>query len=255
MKLLAGFLAILSLLTPTVQTVSASSGCHWYIKHAGDHTQPPRDPCFSFMDAYQAYYLDTKSCESDKVIYLTFDAGYENGNIAKILDVLKEENVPAAFFILQNLVYKNKDLLTRMTEEGHLVCNHTAHHKDMSKATKEEFEAELKEMEKVYREGTGYELAKFYRPPEGNFVEDNLAWAQELGYSTVLWSFAYADWDNTRQPDPERAKKKILSNTHPGEILLLHPTSDTNAAIMKDLITCWKNDGYRFGTLTELGTK
>lgn len=255
MKLLAGFLAIMSLLTPTVKSPPEGYGRHWYIKHTGDHTPPERDPCFSFMDSYHAYYLDKNACDEDKVIYLTFDAGYENGNIAKILDVLKEENVPAAFFILQNLVYKNKDLLTRMAQEGHLICNHTAHHKDMSKATQEEFIAELEEMEKVYREATGCELAKFYRPPEGNFVEENLAWADEMGYATVLWSFAYADWDNGKQPDPERAKKKILSNTHPGEILLLHPTSETNANILKELITTWKSEGYRFGTLTELTGK
>ncbi|MDD6980431.1 MAG: polysaccharide deacetylase family protein [Clostridia bacterium] len=250
LKLFSAVLAVLTLISPVKRPQESCS--HWYIRHTGDHTQPTADPRFSYLDSYKAFYVDKKSNEENKVIYLTFDAGYENGNVERILDTLKQENVPAAFFILQNLVYKNPDLLRRMTEEGHLVCNHTAHHKDMSQANKEEFQNELREMENVYREGCGKEIAKFYRPPEGNFVEENLAWAEEMGYVTVFWSFAYADWDNAKQPDPVRAKKKILDNSHPGEILLLHPTSKTNADILGDLIAAWKADGYRFGSLDEL---
>ena len=122
----------------------------------------------------------------------------------------------------------------------------------MAKVTKDDFAAELAEMEKVYREGTGRELAKYYRPPEGSFTEDNLKWAEELGYTTVLWSFAYADWDNGRQPDPQAAIRKILDATHPGEIILLHPTSATNAQIIGTLIDAWRADGYRFETLANL---
>lgn len=249
MRWIAGLLALTAFWTPATaggrQTI-------WFFKRTSDHTQPVCDARFSFLEKYPAYYVDRRSTDADKVIYLTFDAGYENGNIEKILDTMKEKQVVSSFFILQNLVYKNKELLERMANEGHLICNHTAHHKDMAKATRDVFAAELAEMENVYKEGTGRELAKFYRPPEGSFTEENLQWAAELGYTTVLWSFAYADWDNGRQPDPRASVRKILDATHPGEIILLHPTSSTNAAIIGELIDAWKADGYRFETLANL---
>lgn len=249
MRWIAGILALVAFWSPV------SAGGHttgWFFKRTNDHTQPICDTRFSFLENYRAYYVDRRSTADDKVMYITFDAGYENGNIASIMDTLREKQVPASFFILQNLVYKNKDLLDRMVNEGHLICNHTAHHKNMAKVTKDDFAAELAEMEKVYREGTGRELAKYYRPPEGSFTEDNLKWAEELGYTTVFWSFAYADWDNGRQPDPQAAIRKILDATHPGEIILLHPTSATNARIIGTLIDAWRADGYRFETLANL---
>ena len=249
MRWIAGILALVAFWSPV------SAGGHttvWFFKRTNDHTQPICDTRFSFLENYRAYYVDRRSTADDKVMYITFDAGYENGNIASIMDTLREKQVPASFFILQNLVYKNKDLLDRMVNEGHLICNHTAHHKNMAKVTKDDFAAELAEMEKVYREGTGRELAKYYRPPEGSFTEDNLKWAEELGYTTVFWSFAYADWDNGRQPDPQAAIRKILDATHPGEIILLHPTSATNAQIIGTLIDAWRADGYRFETLANL---
>ena len=192
-----------------------------------------------------------------KVLGIPVEIAYEHGDIEDIKNKIerqgiKEENVPGAFFVLKNLVVKNKDLLMRMAKEGHLICNHTANHKNMAKATREEFETELKKMEDIYREVTGKDMAHFYRPPEGNFVEENLAWADEMGYATILWSFAYADWDNDKQPDPEYAKKKIYDNIHDGAIVLLHPTSATNAAILKEVIQTLKAQGYRFASLTEL---
>ena len=234
--------------------VGAKTADHWYIRHSGNNQPPVCDNAFSYFENYNVYYMDAKAAENaeEKTVYLTFDAGYENGNIAKILDILKEENVPGAFFVLKNLVVKNKDLLMRMAKEGHLICNHTANHKNMAKATREEFETELKKMEDIYREVTGKDMAHFYRPPEGNFVEENLAWADEMGYATILWSYAYADWDNDKQPDPEYAKKKIYDNIHNGAIVLLHPTSATNVAILKEVIQTLKAQGYRFASLTEL---
>jgi peptidoglycan-N-acetylmuramic acid deacetylase len=241
------------LMSPVSVGATGKECDHWFIRHTGNHTPPTCDSRFSYMDRYAAYYMDQKAAEDDrKIIYLTFDAGYENGNISKVLDVLKEEHVPAAFFILQNMVDKNLYLLNRMVEEGHLICNHTARHKDMSKADEAAFCAELQKMEQVYRDATGKELAKFYRPPEGKFVEQNLKWAQDMGYTTVLWSFAYADWDNKKQPSEQLAKEKILQNVHSGEIMLLHPTSATNAAILGDVIRTLKNEGYVFKSLTEL---
>lgn len=227
----------------------AETAQNWYCKHTTDGTRPPIPPEMSYITDHGGYFLGN----DEKVIYLTFDAGYENGNIEKILDTLKAEEVPAAFFVLENLVERNTDLVKRMAEEGHTVCNHTAKHKDMTKVTsKEDFAAELTAMENIYKEKTGCDMAKYYRPPEGKLSEQNLAWADELGYKTIMWSYAYADWDNDKQMSPEKATAKLLEGTHNGEVLLLHPTSSTNAQILGDLIKEWKSMGYRFGTLDEL---
>ena len=167
--------------------------------------------------------------------------------------MLRDKNVPGAFFILDNLVLNNTELVKRMIDEGHTVCNHTAKHRDMSTvSTKEEFAQELNKMAEIYKDQMGCDMAMYYRPPEGKYSEDNMKWANELGYKTIFWSFAYADWDNNSQPDPVKAKEKILASTHNGEVILLHPTSATNAAILGSLIEEWRAMGYRFGTLDEL---
>ena len=231
------------------EDTAASPVYSWYFKKTSGGQRPPIASEMSFIEDYNGYFLG----KDEKVIYLTFDAGYENGNVEKILDVLKEKNVPGAFFILDNLVLKNTELVVRMADEGHTVCNHTAKHRDMSAVqSKDEFAEELNKMAQIYKDTTGYDMAMYYRPPEGKYSEENMQWANELGYKTIFWSFAYADWDNNAQPDPAKAKEKILSSTHNGEVILLHPTSATNAAILSDLIDEWTAMGYRFGTLDEL---
>ena len=199
---------------------------------------------------YQAAYIGNTS---EKVLYLTFDAGYENGCTAKILDTLKEKQVPAAFFLVGNYIQRSPDLVRRMAEEGHIVGNHTMHHYDMSKLSdKAAFSKELTDLETLYRETVGRELPKFYRPPQGIYSEENLKMAQELGYKTVFWSLAYVDWNNDAQPTKEAAFAKLLPRTHNGAVVLLHSTSKTNAEILGELIDKWKDMGYRFGTLEEL---
>lgn len=240
-----------------VSVHSKSTPYNWYCKKTDDNSQPPLDSLLSFIetDGLEAYYLDKKNSDfkaEDKVIYLTFDAGYENGNVEKILDVLKAEKVPGAFFVLENLVKRNTALVKRMNDEGHLVCNHTATHPDMTtKASKEEFMQELWALEDVCEEAD-ITLSPYYRPPEGRFSESNLKIAAENGYKTVFWSFAYADWDNNAQVSPEAAIEKVIKGTHNGEVILLHPTSATNAEILDELIKEWKSMGFRFGTLDEL---
>lgn len=230
---------------------------NWYCKKTEDHSQPPLDGLLSFIekDGLEAYYIDKSNSnfnKNEKVIYLTFDAGYENGNVEKILDILKSENVHGAFFVLDNLVKRNTELVKRMNDEGHLVCNHTATHPDMTtKHAKEEFMQELWALEDSCEE-EGITLSHYYRPPEGRFTEENLKIAADNGYKTVFWSFAYADWDNNAQASPEKAIEKVLNGTHNGEVILLHPTSATNAEILDDLIREWKEMGFRFGTLDEL---
>lgn len=242
------------LLSSFVGAVPSASGAQsWYVERNKEHRQPP--PAYSYIEDYGACYLDREHGDDaeERVLYLTFDAGYENGNVEKILNVLKEKGVPGAFFILDNLILRNPELVIRMRDEGHLVCNHTAKHRDMSKITdRETFGGELYALEALYRERIGGEMAKFYRPPEGKFSEMNLKMASELGYTTVFWSLAYADWDNKRQPDEQEAIQKLLANTHNGAIVLLHPTSATNAAILGRLIDAWREQGYRFGTLDEI---
>ena len=230
-------------------------GFHWYCVHVKDHLQPTVGSDIAFAEEYGGYYIDHRNSQADaedKVVYLTFDAGYENGNVAGILDVLKEERVPAAFFILGHLIEHDTALVKRMAEEGHLVCNHTVSHKDMSLCDDAAFLEELQALEKLYEEKTGYRMASYYRPPEGKFSRENLACAQKNQYKTIFWSFAYPDWDNGHQMPAERAMKIILENAHNGEVMLLHPTSATNAAILGDVIRALRAEGYRFGTLDEL---
>jgi peptidoglycan-N-acetylmuramic acid deacetylase len=199
---------------------------------------------------YGAVYLGDAS---KKVIYLTFDAGYENGCTEKILDALQKHNVKAAFFLVGNYMEQNADLVRRMAAEGHIVGNHTMHHPDMSKISdKSAFQRELADLEVLYKEITGQEMLKYYRPPQGNYSEDNLKMAKELGYKTVFWSLAYVDWKNDSQPTAEQAYSKLLPRIHNGAVVLLHSTSTTNAEILDDLLTKWKEMGYTFGTVEEL---
>ena len=202
------------------------------------------------LQGYDAAYLKNTT---DKVLFLTFDAGYENGCTAQILDVLKANDVPAAFFLVGNYIEKNPDLVRRMVNEGHIVGNHTMHHYDMSKLSdKASFSKELTDLETLYRDTVGADMPKFYRPPQGIYSEENLKMAQELGYKTVFWSLAYVDWKNDSQPSKEEAFQKLLPRTHNGAVVLLHSTSKTNAEILNELIGKWKEQGYRFGTLEEL---
>ncbi len=189
-----------------------------------------------------------------KSVYLTFDAGYENGYTAAILDTLKEEKVPAAFFVVGNFVEENPELVKRMTAEGHIVGNHTMHHPDMSAISDEAgFRKEMRELEEAYKAATGEEMLKFYRPPQGKYSEKNLEMARDMGYTTVFWSLAYVDWLQDNQPSREDALNILNRRIHPGAIVLLHSTSKTNAAILKELIEGWKEQGYRFCSISELG--
>jgi len=173
--------------------------------------------------------------------------------VEKTLDVLKEHGVDAAFFLLKNFISSRPDVTKRIADEGHLICNHTLSHRDMSKVEDiGTIQAELDGLGDFLKETTGYEMTRFYRPPEGKYTESNLKMYKQLGYKTIFWSAAYADWDQNNQPDPERAKSILRERTHNGCVLLLHPTSKTNALILSDMIREWKAEGYRFGTLEEL---
>ncbi len=207
------------------------------------------------LNKYSGYFLgDT----SKKHLYLTFDEGYENGYTDKILDVLKANNVKAAFFVTAPYIKQNKDLIKRMVNEGHLVCNHSDHHPSMASAAlkgKESFEKEFTVVEDLYKDITNKDMPKFFRPPMGKYSELSLKYTEDLGYKSIFWSFAYLDWDRNKQPSPEQGKEKILNGVHNGSIILLHAVSKTNAEILDPILKELKNDGYEFKTLEDLPKK
>lgn len=223
---------------------------NWGLGFSTEGQPPTGNATATELKKYDAYYIGDAS---KKVIYLTFDAGYENGYTPTILDALKKHNVPATFFLVGNYVTSSPDLVKRMVEEGHNVANHTYNHPNMSKiSTMEAFRKEIEDLENAYKEITGKDLTKYYRPPQGIYSENNMKMAQEMGYKTIFWSLAYVDWYNDKQPTHEEAFKKLIGRIHPGAIVLLHSTSKTNSEILDELITKWKEMGYTFGTLDDI---
>jgi len=244
--LLAACVCVCILCTPAIGQAAGAWGLHF-----DEEGQPPVGSTgASVLAAYDAAYLGDGK---ESVLYLTFDAGYENGYTAQILDVLKAHRAPAVFFLVGHYLETQPELVRRMAAEGHTVGNHTWSHPDMSAiADKAAFQAELAQVEQKYEEITGEALPKYYRPPQGNYSEDNLKQAKELGYKTVFWSLAYADWDNDKQPSADEAFSKLLPRIHNGAVVLLHSTSATNAAILDELLTRWEQMGYRYGEIAEL---
>ena len=234
----------------TVIPTSSTSESNWGLSFQEEGKPPVANTTAEELKQFDAYYMQNTE---EKNIYLTFDCGYENGNTAPILDALKKHNAPATFFIVGNFLSTSPDLVRRMTEEGHTVGNHTFHHPDMSKISSiDTFSKELKDLEDLYKETTGKEMVKYYRPPQGKYSESNLKMAQDLGYQTFFWSLAYVDWYQDKQPSSEEAFQKLLGRIHPGAIVLLHSTSSTNAAILDELLSKWEEMGYQFQSLEYL---
>lgn len=232
------------------ESITVMSSNNWGLSFQEEGKAPIIDADKQELVELEAYYLGN---EKEKKIYLTFDAGYENGNTEKILDALKENDVKAAFFLVGNYLETCPDIVKRMVEEGHIVGNHTYHHKDMEALTTEEaFIKELTDLEVLYKKIINKDMPKFYRPPQGKYSKEQLLWAKKNGYKTCFWSLAYVDWDEKKQPTNEQAMEKLTKRIHPGAIILLHSTSSTNAQILGDIIREWKNMGYTFGELTSL---
>lgn len=229
---------------------SASSEGNWGLSFQEEGKAPVGNAPADYLKSFNAYYVQETE---EKVIYLTFDAGYENGYTAAILDALKKHQAPATFFLVGNYIETSPELVKRMIAEGHTVGNHTYHHPDMSQiSTKEAFEKELTDLENLFKETTGQTMTKFYRPPQGKYSESNLKMAQEMGYQTFFWSLAYVDWYENDQPTREEAFEKLLGRIHPGAIVLLHSTSKTNSEILDELLTKWEEMGYHFDSLINL---
>ncbi|MCD8155771.1 MAG: polysaccharide deacetylase family protein [Clostridiales bacterium] len=230
--------------------ILSSQSSSWGLSFQEEGRRPVGNATVEELAVYNAYYArDT----DEKIIYLTFDCGYENGNMPAILEALKKHSVSATFFVVGNFISDNPELLLQMTEAGHTIGNHTLTHPDMSQiSTLESFQAQLEGVEELYQKLTGSPMEKFYRPPQGIYSTENLSMAKELGYHTFFWSLAYVDWYQENQPTREEAMEKLLGRIHPGAIVLLHSTSSTNAEILDDLLTSWEEMGYTFGTLEQL---
>ena len=232
---------------------SAAEITNWGLSFQKEGEAPVGNASAEYLKQFDSYYVGDAN---QKTIYLTFDCGFENGNTAAILDALKKHDAKACYFVVGNYLETAPDLVQRMVEEGHLVGNHTYHHPDMSKiGDMASFQQEIGAVEEKFRQITGQDMPKYYRPPQGKFNESNLKMAQELGYQTIFWSLAYVDWYTDKQPTHEEAYQKLLPRIHPGAIVLLHVTSQTNGEIMDELLTKWEEQGYTFGTLDQLTTQ
>ena len=232
------------------KTAPVSADGNWGLSFQQEGQPPVGNATADYLKQFNAHYTGNTA---EKVIYLTFDAGYENGNTPAILDALKKHQAPATFFVVGNFISENQDLIKRMEDEGHTVGNHTMTHPNMSKiSTQESFQKELAGVEDIYKEITGKEMTKFYRPPQGIYSTLNLSMAKEMGYHTFFWSLAYVDWYQDNQPDPQEAIAKLTKRIHPGAIVLLHSTSSTNAQILDELLSKWEEMGYSFHSLNEL---
>ena len=220
----------------------------WGIKRSDNHEQPDiGSKNKEIMDKYQGIYMGNKD---KKTVYLTFDLGYEAGYTSKILEVLKNNDVKATFFITAHYVNTQADLVKQMIDEGYIIGNHTVNHKSMPSCSLETINKEVMDLHSAISGKFGYEM-KFIRPPKGEYSERTVAYTNTLGYKTVMWSFAYDDWDEKKQGREEYGKKKILDNVHNGEIMLLHATSKDNANILDDVIKQIKQMGYEFKNIDE----
>lgn len=222
---------------------------NWGLGFGKSGEKPTGNATIDEMKKYNAYYM----AEGDeKILYLTFDCGYENGNTEPILDALKKHNAQATFFVVGHFLESAPDVVKRMVEDGHTVGNHTYHHPDMSKISDtDSFAKEMNDVAALFREVTGTEMAMYYRPPQGKYSTSNLQMAKDMGYSTFFWSLAYVDWNQDDQPSHEEALKKLTDRIHPGAIVLLHSTSKTNGEIMDEILTKWEEMGYTFRTLAD----
>ncbi len=228
----------------------SNKGLSWYPNRIKGVAIPSVMPeATAFFNKYNAVFMGNPN---EKKVYLTFDSGYENGCTAKILQTLKAKGVQAAFFLDGNYLRRNPELVKQMAAEGHLICNHTLKHPDMTKFDDfEQYKMQLLEWEALAQQ-LGVKTSPFYRPPSGRFSELTLSFDKELGYKTVFWSLAYADWDPAKQMTELNAMTILKDRTHNGAVVLLHSVSTTNAAILGGYIDWLASQGYSFGSLDEL---
>src|SRR5690625_2466780 len=229
------------------QVIAASYG--WGYKKNNEHKLPDIGKYEAILQEYGAYYAELTG---KKNIYLTFDNGYEQGYTSSILDVLKEENVPATFFVTGHYVESEPQLVKRMVNEGHIIGNHSYHHPDFTIMTKYAIKEELESLEDAVAQITDQKELKYLRCPRGVFNQQTLNWANELGYIHIFWSLAFNDWNTDQQKGWDYAYDQIMKQIHPGAIILLHTVSSDNAEALSHVIKELKDQGYHFKSLDDL---
>lgn len=213
-----------------------------------NHQQPDIGKYQQEIEGTDSFYVGNND---EKTLYLTFDAGYDNGNLSKILDVLKEKDVKATFFVTGDFITREKELVQRIVSEGHLVGNHTYHHKKITKLDRAKIKEELDLLNETYKEVIGTDMPNFFRPPEGEFNRESLLYIKSLGYKTFFWSVAYDDWNTKNQKGVNYAYNKIMDNLHNGAIILLHTVSSDNANVLSKVIDDCIKSGYSFKNLNQ----
>ncbi|ADU29091.1 delta-lactam-biosynthetic de-N-acetylase [Evansella cellulosilytica] len=223
---------------------------HWSFKPSKNNEPASTEPLYEeLLNKYGGFYIgDT----TKKELYLTFDNGYENGYTAEVLDVLKEKEIPATFFVTGHYLDTERELIHRMVDEGHIVGNHSYHHPSLPKVDDDRLKRELENLRELYEEVTGRDDMRYLRPPRGTFSERSLARSAELGYINVFWSFAYKDWETDNQKGMQYAYDNIMKRVHPGAILLLHSVSSDNAEALPKVIDDLRKEGYTFKSLDDL---
>ena len=223
----------------------------WWLKRNENH-QTPEVSDYIDLSKYDAYYVNPK-CKKKK-IFLTFDCGYENGFTPKILDVLKKQKIVAAFFVTKPFIREGRELVRRMKKEGHIVGNHTVHHKSMPTLSDRDNKQEIIDCAEYCKEATGYEMDHFIRPPMGEYNEKTLKLTKSMGYKTIFWSMAYVDFDVNKQPGKQYVVEHFKKYTHNGAIPLMHNVSQSNAEALDEVITNLKEEGYQFESLKKLSS-
>lgn len=223
----------------------------WWLKRNENH-QTPEVSDYIDLSKYDAYYVNPK-CKKKK-IFLTFDCGYENGFTPKILDVLKKQKIVAAFFVTKPFIREGRELVRRMKKEGHIVGNHTVHHRSMPTLSDRDNKQEIIDCAEYCKEATGYEMDHFIRPPMGEYNEKTLKLTKSMGYKTIFWSMAYVDFDVNKQPGKQYVVEHFKKYTHNGAIPLMHNVSQSNAEALDEVITNLKKEGYQFESLKKLSS-
>ncbi|QAS51936.1 delta-lactam-biosynthetic de-N-acetylase [Halobacillus litoralis] len=244
------FVALMSITILFLPSYVSAEG--WGYKKNMDGSAPDVGRYGAMLEKYNGFYVDPSG---DPVIYLTFDNGYEQGYTGQVLDILKEKQVPAAFFVTGHYIESAPDLLKRMAEEGHLIGNHSWSHPDFTKVSKEKMKTELSRVEEAVKKLTGQQVMTYVRPPRGTFNSQTLKWAEEFGYTHAFWSLAFKDWETNNQKGWEYAYNSVIEQIHPGAVVLLHTVSQDNAEALSQLIDELRKRGYQFGSLNDLMIK
>lgn len=231
--------------TSTNTTINASG---WGFQKNNNHEVPRIGKYEEMLEGTNSFYVGP----NEKSVYLTFDAGYDNGNLDKILDTLKDKNVFATFFITGDFIERFPSLVLRIVNDGHLVCNHSYSHKNITTLSSSLLKEDLNKLEQKFYNLTNLEMVKYFRPPEGEFNKESLLKLKDMGYKTIFWSIAYKDWDVNNQNGIDYCVKTIMNNLHNGAIILMHSVSSSNQKALPTVIDKITNEGYTFKTVDSL---